>query len=247
MNESTSYPNDRQSRSAPVFEWLRALRGCELTITTVGVLTMLATYADWDGRNAYPGEERLAADTNLSVRSVRRHLETARLVGWISRDETSGHRARGRGLADRYMLTIPHGRVSEAVAAPAAAVDTPPSSTGHQRPVDSGPAPDGDDASTGHEPPQAPDATVRPPTHVPTQGPIPRARAAERAAVVDALTRVTGKGCTDEHADAVIRDVLAGRTITHRAAYLRAAVERQPERYRPTPVPPRFVREAVAA
>lgn len=58
---------------------------------------------------------------------------------------------------------------------------------------------------------------------------------------MDALTEATGRGCTAEHADAVIRDVLGGRKVAQRMAYLRAAVERHPDRYRPTPMPPRFV------
>src|SRR5690606_11203231 len=88
--------------ATPVLVWQRALRSSGLPAATLAVLYVLATYADYDGRNAFPGEARLAAHTGLSPRTVRRHLELARRAGWITRDETSGGRARARGLADRY-------------------------------------------------------------------------------------------------------------------------------------------------
>lgn len=225
--------------NTPTFEWYRAVRRGDLHPTVQHVIMMLATYADADGRNAFPGEERLARDTGRSVSVVRRALAAARAAGWIVRDETSSARRRARGHADVYMLTIPAERVAEPAAPAAAPVDNPPSSrasTGHQR------------TSTGRPRPQAPVAHDRSPIQRPTHRPTTRARAAERALVVDVLRRETGKTIDHEHADLVIRQVLDGRSdIRHRLVYLRAALEREPHRYLPTPIPPRYVPEPVAA
>jgi hypothetical protein len=225
--------------NAPVFEWLRALRGCGLPPAVVGVLAFLASYADPDGRNAFPGEERLAADAGVTPRTVRRHLETARAAGWIARDET---RNRGRGLADRYRLTVPAAVVEAALEA----VDSP-QSTGQRRPVDNRPAPDSGAHSTGQRATGSPDSGDRPPIQVPTQGPTPRARAGAAALVVEVLERQTGKVIDLEHAHRVVRHVLDGRPVANRLAYLRAALEREPLRYLPTPVPPAFRRVDAAA
>lgn len=241
--------------ATPVLLWQRSLRRSGLPAPVLAVLFMLGTYADANGRNAFPGETRLSADTGLSARTVRRHLDTARQAGWITRDETSGGRSRGRGLADRYMLTIPHRHVSEATSAadtpaPAAPTPTPvdnPPTTGHRRPVDNQPPPDTRDATTGQPCPVPPVTSDRPPIPVPTPRPITRARAAEHAAAVDILARMTGKTIDHDHAERVVRQVLDTRTVRNRLAYLRAALERDPWAFLPTPIPPRFVPDQAAA
>lgn len=229
--------------ATPVLLWQRSLRRSGLSAPVLAVLFMLGTYADPDGRNAFPGEARLAADTGLSARTVRRHLDTARQAGWITRDETSGGRSRGRGLADRYMLTIPHRHVAEAVTA--AAPPTPAASA--PTPVDNPPPPDTRDATTGQPCPVPPVTSDRPPIPVPTQRPVTRARAVEHAAVVDILSRATGKVIDHDHAERVVRQVLDTRTVRNRLAYLRTALERDPWQFLPTPIPPRFARDQAAA
>lgn len=63
--------------------------------------------------------------------------------------------------------------------------------------------------------------------------------------MIDAILERTGKTIDEEHADRVIRQLLAGRDIRHRAAYLRGAISRDPHpnRFLPTVVPPPFRRE----
>ncbi|MHA6627099.1 helix-turn-helix domain-containing protein [Pseudonocardia sichuanensis] len=240
---STLPDGGRAVTLTPVHEWLRSLRGCGLHPTVLAVLTMLATYADPDGRNAFPGEQRLAADAGVSVATVRRSLAAARAAGWIVRDELSDARARGRGRADKYRLTVPAPLVAAAVDEPA-----PSTATAHPRPV-ARPAHRAATApTTAHRCAEPPRTGERPPTQVPTQDrPTSRTRRAETAAVVDELARATGKAVDLDHAALVVRDILAGRTVRQPLAYIRAAIQREPARFLPTPIPPRFVREAVAA
>jgi hypothetical protein len=215
----------------------------------IAVLALLSTYADPDGRNAFPGEQRLAADAGVSVATVRRALATARAAGWIVRDELSGAvvgsppRPRAAARPDRYRLTVPASLV-------AAAVDDPGASTAtaHPRPV-ARPAHRAATApTTVHRCAEPPRTGERPPTQVPTQDrPSARTRRAETAAVVDELARATGKTVDLDHAARVVRDILGGRTVRQPLAYIRAAIQREPSRFLPTPIPPRYVPEVVSA
>jgi hypothetical protein len=94
-----------KARAVKVSEWTRTLRQLELKSTTKLVGFVLATYADYDtGGNAYPGEERLAADCNITTRCCRTHLKILRECGLVERRE----RPHGqRGVADTYCLRMP--------------------------------------------------------------------------------------------------------------------------------------------
>lgn len=97
------------------FEWERALRMLNLPSTTKLVGLMLATYANGDdGREAHPGEDRLAADCCLSTRAVRTHLATLRMAGLIERTRRGNANQHAR-IADVYALAIPD-NVTEKVA-----------------------------------------------------------------------------------------------------------------------------------
>jgi hypothetical protein len=65
----------------------------------------------------------------------------------------------------------------------------------------------------------------------------------ERAAVVDALRARTGREIDGRQADAVITQLIGDRDdIRNPVAYLRSAINRDPDpgRFLPTPIPPRF-------
>jgi Helix-turn-helix domain len=89
------------------FEWERSIRLLDLPATTKLVGLMLATYADGNtGGNAHPGQDRLAAECNLSERSVNDHLETLRHLGLLDRTYRGRANQYSR-TADTYALTVP--------------------------------------------------------------------------------------------------------------------------------------------
>jgi hypothetical protein len=124
-------------RSDPPFryEWERVVKAVILPSTTKHVALNLATYADGDGRDVFPGNERLTDDTGLSDKTVRTALDRLRAVGLIER-VSIGSRAGRRGLADVYRLTIPDDLlervllVSQAHRSPVAGTGDPEPNTG---------------------------------------------------------------------------------------------------------------------
>jgi len=93
---------------APVdrFAWERAVRQLALGKETKAVGLMLATYTDQDGGNAFPGQEVLAADLEVTDRTIRRHLDRLEALGLIVRT-FHGSSAGRRQLADVWQLTLP--------------------------------------------------------------------------------------------------------------------------------------------
>ena len=93
--------------SAGRFDWERAIRHADLRPPMVKcVALMLATYANADGTNAHPSEDRLAGDIGISARAVRDYLDLLRRTGLIER--TFGGSTGGRRkLADCYSLALP--------------------------------------------------------------------------------------------------------------------------------------------
>jgi DNA-binding transcriptional ArsR family regulator len=88
------------------FRWEKDVLRCVLPPMTKLVALVLATYADADGGNAHPGEDRLAVACGLSDRTVRDHLARLRDLGLIERT-FSGSAAGRRKLADCHRLTEP--------------------------------------------------------------------------------------------------------------------------------------------
>lgn len=87
-------------------DWTRVVLGhADLTAAQKICVIALSTYADFaTGRRAFPGEERLAADTGLSVRAVRYALAQAVDLGLIKRTALPNRRGR---RATVYALTLP--------------------------------------------------------------------------------------------------------------------------------------------
>lgn len=90
--------------------WARHFRG-DLPHAVVHVAWMLSTYADGDGRHAYPGVARLGRDTGAGRATVVDALRTLAKLGFIEPDEPDPGRPRAsrRGpRADEWRLTFPH-------------------------------------------------------------------------------------------------------------------------------------------
>lgn len=106
--------------------WTRLVLRADLSAAGKTVLLALSTYAHYgNGTGAFPGEELLATDTGLDVRTVRRALTAGRAQALI--EQTARANPKG-GTAAVYRLTFP--RPLDNV------------SSGHHSPVNS--------ASTGH-------------------------------------------------------------------------------------------------
>lgn len=92
------------ARPVSTWEWLAVVRRARLGRGRTLVLVMLATYANPDGTGIRPGRARVAADCELSVRTVHRHMTWARTVRLITLTRRGNRR---RSEADEYRLTLP--------------------------------------------------------------------------------------------------------------------------------------------
>ncbi len=63
----------------------------------------LADHADHEGGNIYPSVARIAAKTKQSERTVQRHLQGMRAIGWLVETEAGGH---GPGSTSTYRIPI---------------------------------------------------------------------------------------------------------------------------------------------
>lgn len=89
--------------SVNVRTYRTALRDAvELSITTRGVLYVLAQWMDSDGTNARPRLSRLAASCQIRQRAIAKHLEQALTAGYLHRS-SGGH----RGQTAVYQAAIP--------------------------------------------------------------------------------------------------------------------------------------------
>lgn len=98
---------EREAREAAfpyVIRWRNALLSSDAPSTRRWVLVALSLYARKDGTGAHPSQRRLAADTGLSERVVRDHLQEAEAEGWIRREIGGTGRA---WRHHRYTLTLP--------------------------------------------------------------------------------------------------------------------------------------------
>lgn len=92
------------------FEWERRFRSAALgkrgtaRAATLAVGFAMATYADGDGSNIFPGRERLATDLGVSESTVKRELTALEGLGYLIK--TREHN-RSKGLAATYRLAVP--------------------------------------------------------------------------------------------------------------------------------------------
>lgn len=90
------------------FSWVRIIRDdSKVEKLLLATALVLASYADSDGGGIRPGEKRLAEGIGVDVRTVRRHLQALRELGYICQ-EKRGHRSGdGHAFATLYQLTVP--------------------------------------------------------------------------------------------------------------------------------------------
>ncbi|MCV7195398.1 helix-turn-helix domain-containing protein [Mycobacterium angelicum] len=84
------------------FAYLKSLRGRTIPPSAYRVLVEMWNYSDENGRNAYPGAERLSEDTGLTVRAVRKQLAWLEEMGYLIKEKGGG-----RGRATVYSLALP--------------------------------------------------------------------------------------------------------------------------------------------
>lgn len=85
--------------------YLKTLRGRSISASQYRVLVEVFNYTDENGCNAYPGQERLAQDTGLSVRTVRQHLTWLAENGYLIKiSRGRGNGVGGSGQCTRYRL-----------------------------------------------------------------------------------------------------------------------------------------------
>lgn len=95
--------NPRRSK----LDWFKAIRGADLTSAEVHLLALLVGYSNAQGENAYPGLTRLADDSGLSERQVRRILRSLEDKRAIAVTQEGGNQT-FKGAATVYMiLTVP--------------------------------------------------------------------------------------------------------------------------------------------
>lgn len=83
------------------------MRGADLSLAERAIAFTLATYANVDGTRAFPGIERLIADTGASDKTIRRALKALEAKGWVE----CMYRGRRNSGASEYRLTIPRDRL----------------------------------------------------------------------------------------------------------------------------------------
>lgn len=94
--------NPRRSK----LDWLKSLRGADLTPAEVYVLVLLVSYSNAAMENAYPGVARLAADAGMSDRQVQRILHNLVAKGAIVVTQEGGNQV-FRGAATVYKVLTP--------------------------------------------------------------------------------------------------------------------------------------------
>ncbi|HEU4541967.1 MAG TPA: hypothetical protein VFR23_12645 [Jiangellaceae bacterium] len=108
------------------YEWDGTVRRLDLPSNAKLVAAYVSQYADMAGINARPGLGRLAMETRLNEKTVRRYLKLLRDVGLLVRVRSGSGQGR-RGKADEYRLAIPED-ILERVA-----LVTERRNTGHQK------------------------------------------------------------------------------------------------------------------
>lgn len=207
------------------FDWERALRRSDLPKLRKLVAFTLATYADPDGTSARPGLTELADACSMPYSTVKAHLKALRDAGWLDRTVRGSSLGR-RAMADEHHLTVP---IHSSLVSP---------DRGEHSSLVSG-------TQLTSEPEQG---SLVSPHQIRDQTKTKQIRVGSPptdiadGVVIAALRERTGKTITPEHARAVARQILAGRHVRNRGAYVRSAIDRDPnpERFLPTPGPPPY-------
>lgn len=93
--------------TANKFEWLKQVPQCDLSGSEWRVLLAIFNRTDGDGSGAYPSYDRLADDTDLPERTIRKALKTLRDTGLIVQEKRGGRDGSGASWASVYRLGDP--------------------------------------------------------------------------------------------------------------------------------------------
>jgi|SRR5829696_374871 len=94
--------NPRRSK----LDWLKSLRGADLTTAEVYVLVLLASYSGASRENAHPGVTRVAEDSGLSKRQVQNILKSLTAKNAIAVTQEGGNQV-FKGAATVYKILTP--------------------------------------------------------------------------------------------------------------------------------------------
>jgi hypothetical protein len=87
-------------------DWLKSLRGADLTPAEFRIIVLLTSYSNADRENAHPGVERLVADSGLSTRTVQYSLKSLVAKGAIAVTQDGGNQT-FKGAATVYQILTP--------------------------------------------------------------------------------------------------------------------------------------------
>lgn len=228
----------------------------KLTPAQLLVAVILAEQARDETRLAYPGFDRLVEWSQLkpsTLREVLTKLDEAGVVERVpvgtDRNGNPQYARRGQQSSYRILRRGPHAG-ARAVAAGAdrrqhtsayvdeKGADVPAPNGAVRRQPDRRKAPVSPELGAGVPAPY-PSGPLREPSSA-------REPVGDRRVVIDALRERTGKTVNDDHAGAVVRQLLAAAAgeVRDTTRYLRAAIanDSNPSRFLPTPTPPPYVR-----
>lgn len=214
----------------------------ELTAQERLLLVAIAEAARDETRTGWPGMEKLTRRTGLGARSVRDILAQLAERGYevrvsVGTDKNGKPVFAHRGQRTAYQLPHFHLRRQDSATFKAAGSRHLPAEKA---------------AGSGRERRQDPVTkaaeSCRPSPQEPSEEPSdPRARADDdTAAVIGALRERTGKTIDEHHAALIVRQLLGDRDdIRDPVRYLAGAIRQDgnPQRFLPTPGPPRYRRE----
>lgn len=101
-------PMPQQRTMAPLFTWRSAVVSSDLPASTKLVALALSLYMNERGGSAFPGATRLAADTSLHLRTVKRLLTELTDAEWLVLARRGGT-AGDRRQANEYVAQVPDG------------------------------------------------------------------------------------------------------------------------------------------
>lgn len=169
-----------------------------------------------------PSLARLAADTGFSRRTVMRHLNGLEHVGWIARARLPLALAAATHTPTAYTVTCPQAR------------DTATPGLGTESPE----ARDTESPGLGTESPRA-RVTVAHKSSETTDDSPQHGGDDDLASIAQAeLAALSGQPVNKRTGAEAARQILDGRRVRNRAAYLRKAIRDDWRRYLPTPGPP---------
>ena len=96
-----------QNTLSPLFTWRSAICESDLPATAKHVALTISLYMNERGGSAFPGGSRLARDTSLDLRTVKRALALLEAEGWLTVVHRGSCVRGGRRTANEYAASQP--------------------------------------------------------------------------------------------------------------------------------------------